>query len=196
MSKLMKNREFWLALALAVLIWGVTLRAPGFGASSNLLDIFNNTSILVILALGQMVVILTRSIDLSMAATLALSGMIVALLNAAYPGIPVPILLAIAAISGAILGAVNGLLVWKLNIPSIVVTLGTLTIYRGTIFLIAGGQWVNADQLSPAFIAGTRLPILGIPLLSWFAVLIVIVFFIMLTRTTIGRALYLSLIHI
>jgi len=190
MSKLMKNREFWLALALAVLIWGVTLRAPGFGASSNLLDIFNNTSILVILALGQMVVILTRSIDLSMAATLALSGMIVALLNAAYPGIPVPILLAIAAISGAILGAVNGLLVWKLNIPSIVVTLGTLTIYRGTIFLIAGGQWVNADQLSPAFIAGTRLLILGIPLLSWFAVLIVIVFFIMLTRTTIGRALY------
>jgi rhamnose transport system permease protein len=137
-----------------------------------------------------MVVILTRSIDLSMAATLALSGMIVALLNAAYPGIPVPILLAIAAISGAILGAVNGLLVWKLNIPSIVVTLGTLTIYRGTIFLIAGGQWVNADQLSPAFIAGTRLPVLGIPLLSWFAILIVIVFFIMLTRTTIGRALY------
>jgi rhamnose transport system permease protein len=125
-----------------------------------------------------------------MAATLALSGMIVALLNAAYPGIPVPILLAIAAISGAILGAVNGLLVWKLNIPSIVVTLGTLTIYRGTIFLIAGGQWVNADQLSPAFIAGTRLPVLGIPLLSWFAILIVMVFFIMLTRTTIGRALY------
>ena len=65
MSKLMKNREFWLALALAVLIWGVTLRAPGFGASSNLLDIFNNTSILVILALGQMVVIdpLYRSIN-------------------------------------------------------------------------------------------------------------------------------------
>jgi len=93
MSKLLKNRDFWLTLALVALIFGVALRAPGFGTTSNLLDIFNNTSILMILALGQMVVILTRSIDLSMAANLALSGMIVAILNAAYPGIPVPILM-------------------------------------------------------------------------------------------------------
>ena len=56
------------------------------------------------------------------------------------------------------LGAVNGLLVWKLGIPPIVVTLGTLTIYRGLIFVLSGGEWVNAHQMSDAFKALCRAP--------------------------------------
>lgn len=190
MKKLLKTREIWLALAIIALIIGTTLRAPNFGEVGNLLGIFNNTSILMILALGQMAVILTRSIDLSMASNLALSGMIVALINAAYPSVPIPILMLIATMSGLALGAFNGLLVWKLNIPSIVVTLGTLTIFRGVIFLIAGGQWVNADKLSPDFIQMTRVELLGMPLLSWFAIIIAILFFIGMTRTPVGRSIY------
>lgn len=190
MKKLLKTREIWLALGIVALIIGTTLRAPNFGTPSNLLGIFNNTAILMILALGQMVVILTRSIDLSMASNLALSGMIVALINAAYPNVPVPVLMLTAATSGLILGAFNGLLVWKLDIPSIVVTLGTLTIFRGTIFLIAGGKWVNADKLSPDFIQLTRLNLLGVPFLSWVAILVAILFFIGMTRTATGRAIY------
>ena len=101
-----------------------------------------------------MAVILTRSIDLSMAANLALTGMVVAMLNAAFPACRSPLLIVARASSSALaLGAVNGLLVWKLDIPPIVVTLGTLTIYRGSIFVLSGGAWVNADQMSPAFIA-------------------------------------------
>ena len=55
---------------------------------------------------------------------------------------------------GAALGALNGALVWRLAIPSIVVTLGTLTIYRGMVFVISGGRWVNAHEMS----AGLLLP--------------------------------------
>ena len=190
MTKLLKAREIWLAAAIVVLIIGTTMRAPSFGTPSNLLGIFNNTSMLIILALGQMAVILTRSIDLSMASNLALSGMVVALINAAYPGVPVPILICIAMASGLALGAINGILVWKLDIPSIVVTLGTLTIYRGAIFVIAGGQWVNADQLSPDFIQLTRATLLGLPLLSWCAVIIAALFFVGMTRSATGRAIY------
>lgn len=190
MKNLLKSREFWLATGIIIIIFGVTLRAPGFARFSNLADIFNNTSMLIILALGQMVVILTRSIDLSMAANLALSGMIVALINAAYPQIPIPLLMVIASLCGLALGAFNGILVWKLNIPAIVVTLGTLTIFRGTIFLLAGGQWVNASELSDSFIQMTRHNFLGMPLLSWFAILIAMAFFLFMTRTPTGRNLY------
>ncbi|MBL4599169.1 MAG: ABC transporter permease [Rhizobiaceae bacterium] len=189
MRWLLRTREIWLGLAIIAIIGGTTLRSSNFASIGNLADIFNNTAMLMILALGQMVVILTRSIDLSMAANLALSGMIVALLNSSFPGIPVPLLMLIATICGLAMGAFNGILVWKLDIPAIVVTLGTLTIFRGVIFLIAGGKWVNADQLSPGFIEMTRIQLLGLPLLSWFAIIIALLFFLVMSRTPIGRSL-------
>ena len=190
MTRLFKTREFWLAIGIAVIIVLTSLRSPGFGTPASLAGLFNNTAILMILALGQTVVILTRSIDLSMASNLALTGMIVALINAAYPGVPVPALMLLAVLIGLVLGMFNGILVWKVGIPAIVVTLGTLTIYRGIIFLIAGGQWVNADQMSPDFVAYTRIELLGFPLLTWYAILIIAGFFVMMTRTTLGRAFY------
>ena len=101
MSRLLKARETWLALAIIALLVLITLRAPGFARPDNLASIFNDTSILIILALGQMVVILTRSIDLSVAANVALSGMIVALVNQAYPGVPVALVIVVALIVGA-----------------------------------------------------------------------------------------------
>ena len=190
MMRLIKTREFWLAIGIAAIIALTTLRAPSFGTPANLAGLFNNTAILMILALGQMVVILTRSIDLSMASNLALTGMIVALINAAYPGVPVVFLMVLSVLIGLGLGMFNGIFVWKVGIPPIVVTLGTLTIFRGIIFLIAGGQWVNADQMSPDFVAYTRIEILGLPLLTWYAVLIIFAFVVMMTRTTLGRAFY------
>ncbi len=124
---------------------------------ANLANVFNDTSPLIILALGQMVVILTHCIDLSVAANLALTGMVVAMLNIAAPGLPIPVILLVAAGARALRWARStALLVWKLRIPPIVVTLGTMTIYRGIIFLISDGKWVNAHEMSPAFKAFPR----------------------------------------
>jgi rhamnose transport system permease protein len=190
MSALLKYREMFLVAAIALLVAVITLRFPAFARPQNLAAVFNDTSILMILALGQMAVILTRSIDLSMASNLALTGMIVALTNANFPGIPIPLIIVEAMAIGALLGAFNGMLVWKLGIPAIVVTLGTLTIFRGATFVIAGGTWVNADRMSPAFIALQRGEFLGLPLLSWFAVVAIIAFHLVMTRTPVGRSIY------
>ena len=190
MSLLKRYRELWLFAIIVVMIGLVTLRFPGFASPGNLGRIVNDNSILVILALGQMAVIVTRSIDLSMAANLALTGMVAAMLNHAYPGIPVEALIVGCAVLGALLGAFNGVLIWKLGIPPIVVTLGTLTIFRGTIFVIAGGQWVNADEMSTAFIQFQRGLFLGIPILTWFAIVIAALFYLLMTRTPFGRAVY------
>lgn len=184
------SRDVLLALALMCLIGLVYLRFPEFASASSLLNVFNDTSILIILALGQTAVILTRCIDLSMASNLALVGMCTAMANATVPNIPIPLLIVIAVILGATLGSINGLLVWKLDIPPIVVTLGTLTIFRGMIFLISDGQWVNAHEMSANFKAIPRTDILGIPVLSWAAIVCVLFMFVLLNRTAAGRAFF------
>ena len=94
--QLLKHREALLAAVVILMIGAIGSRAPSFVSPGNLVEMFNDTAILIILALGQMMVLLTKGIDLSMAANLALTGMIVALLNAHYPGIPVAALLALA----------------------------------------------------------------------------------------------------
>ncbi|NRQ13589.1 Autoinducer 2 import system permease protein LsrC [Ensifer sesbaniae] len=190
MAKFLKNRELLLVGAITVLLALITLRFPPFVAPANLARVYNDTSILIILALGQMAVILTRCIDLSMAANLALSGMVAAMLNAAFPGLPIPLIILAAITLGTALGMINGALVWKLDIPPIVVTLGTLTIYRGLIFLLSGGKWINAHQMSDAFKALPRDELVGFPVLSWLSLVMIGLIFLLMSRTALGRAFY------
>jgi len=189
-ARLFKSREMLLALAIAILIAGVATRSAEFATPRNLTQAFNDSSILIILALAQMSVILTRSIDLSTAANLCFTGMAVAMLNKFYPELPMIIIILVALLWGLALGAFNGILVWKIGIPPIVVTLGTLTIYRGLTFVMSGGAWVNADKISPAFIELQRQLILGIPVLSWIAILVIVVFAIFMRATKQGRNIY------
>jgi rhamnose transport system permease protein len=190
MRRLLQSREAILLAVLVAMVLAIAARFPQFAAPASLANVFNDTAILIILALGQMVVILTRCIDLSVAANLALTGMIVALASLAAPAIPVPLLILMALAIGGALGAVNGILVWKAHIPPIVVTLGTLTIYRGVIFLISGGEWINAHEMSDAFKAFPRTVILGLPVLSWIAIATVALFAVLVTRMPLGRAFY------
>lgn len=186
--RLFKQREALLAGAILVLIFAIALRFPAFVAPRNLANVFNDTAPLMILAIGQMIVILTKCIDLSVAANLALTGMLAALMNGA--GVPLPLILVAVVCIGALLGAVNGLLVWRLGIPSIVVTLGTMTIFRGTIFLLTSGKWVNAHEMTEGFKALPRHVILGLPVMSWIAVVIIAAFVVLMARTSLGRAFY------
>ncbi|MEL6840430.1 MAG: ABC transporter permease [Pseudomonadota bacterium] len=190
MKKLLVSREVLLLIAITVLLGAISLRFPAFVAPANLLVVFNDTSPLILLAIGQMIVILTKCIDLSVAANLALTGMVVSLVNIAAPGLPIIAIVAIATGFGMLLGMFNGILVWKLAIPPIVVTLGTMTIFRGIIFLLTEGKWVNSHEMTDAFKAVPRMHIIGLPILSWIAVATVIVFTIIMTRTTLGRAFY------
>ena len=185
---LLKHREVLLALAILALIALVAMRFPAFVAPANLAGVFNDTAPLIILAIGQMIVILTKCIDLSVAANLALTGMVAALMNGA--GVPLPVIVATAIALGAALGAVNGLLVWKLGIPSIVVTLGTMTIFRGTIFLMTDGKWINAHEMTAGFKSLPREVILGLPVMSWIALAVVAGAVVLMGRTALGRSFY------
>jgi rhamnose transport system permease protein len=184
------NRDFLLAAVIVIMIAGIAFLAPSFVARDNLISLFNDTSILFMMALAQMTVILTKCIDLSVAANIALTGVLVALLNAAYPEVPVPLLMVLAAAIGLALGAFNGTMVWLVGIPPIVVTLGTLSIYRGLAFLASGGTSINGGKMSPSFIAIPRADILGLPAMSWFAIVVVAIFAVVMRFTRIGRAFF------
>lgn len=184
---LFAHRETTLGGILFITVLLIALLNPDFISPKSLIGTLNDTAILIILALGQMLVILTRSIDLSVAANVALSGMVIAMLNASFPAIPMPLLLVAAVTLGAALGSINGLLVWRLGLPSIVVTLGTMSIFRGIIFLLSNGEWVNAHQMSDGFIALPRQVWFGLPVLSWIALTAIAVMFYLLRYRRWGR---------
>jgi rhamnose transport system permease protein len=188
MTRLTQSREALLVVAILMMTGLIALRFPAFVRPGNLANVFNDTAPLMILAVGQMIVILTKCIDLSVAANLALTGMVAALMNVA--GVPLALILPAAIVLGLALGTVNGLLVWKVGIPSIVVTLGTMTIYRGVIFLMTDGKWINAHELSDAFKALPRHVVLGLPVMSWIAIAVLLAFGLLLSRSVIGRAFY------
>jgi rhamnose transport system permease protein len=190
MKKLFKHREIQLLAAIIALTLLIAIRFPVFIEPSSLGNVYNDTSILIVLALGQMAVILTRCVDLSTAAVLALCGMVAAMLNSMYPGIPVPLLVLLATVVGGLLGAINGLLVWKLEMPPIVVTLGTMTVFRGVIFLLTNGKWINAHQMSDSFKALPRDSLAGIPVLSWASIVVIVIMFLVIGRTALGRSFF------
>jgi rhamnose transport system permease protein len=184
------RRDATLAAVTLGLFGAVTFAFPGFAAPSSLAALLDDIAILALLALGQMLVILVRGIDLSVAANLALAGMLAALFNRAFPEAGVAPAIAIAVAAGAAAGAINGLLVWKLDLPPIVVTLGTMAVYRGVIYPLSQGAWVNENEMSGGFIGFTRLQFAGLSMLAWIAIAIAAVFVVAMRYSRGARALY------
>ena len=184
------RRDLGFAVLTAALFLAVTFAFPGFAAPRNLAGLLDDTAILIMLALGQMLVILGRGIDLSIAANLALCGMLAALFNRAFPEAGIVPVFVLTLVAGGLLGACNGLLVWKLRLPPIVVTLGTMSIYRGAIYLLSRGAWVNENEMSRDFLAFPRAEFLGLSMLSWLSLAVAAAFVVALQRTRAARDLY------
>lgn len=191
MTSLKSIRREWLLLAIIVAIaLAVGARAPVFLTWRNGMDIANDSAILAILVMGQMLVLLTRGIDLSVASNLALTGMMCALIGKAWPGASVPALLVIALGMGALLGAVNGWLITRFELPPIVVTLGTLSAYRGAIFVASKGAWVSDQDIHTVIKGLPREVWLGLPALVWFALVVLALTAVFLTLRREGREIY------
>jgi rhamnose transport system permease protein len=179
-----------LALILALLVAVVGARAPVFLSLKSIDSLFTDSAILVMMVLAQMLVILTRGIDLSVAANLALCGMAVALLGQKMPGTPILLLILAAMAVGAALGAMNGALIGFLRLPPIVVTLGSMSVFRGMIFVLSGGAWVSSHQMTPQFIGFPLERLLGVTHLVWLAVAAVLIAGFVTRHTRFGRELY------
>jgi rhamnose transport system permease protein len=190
MQGLLGRREAVLAGLVAALFGAIVLRAPVFASAENLQTLLEDGAILTIMALAQMLALITRGVDLSVGATMALTGMLTALLSRAHPELPVALTLALGLGSGLGLGAINGLLVAWLEMPPIVVTLGTMSVYRGLVFVLSGGAWVNAHELGPQFLAFPGARLAGLSHLVWIALLVATLSYLFLYHRRAGRELF------
>ena len=190
MKKLLQNREVALAIIIVLMVAAIGSYAPAFVSLQNIAFLLDDVSVLLMMALAQMMVILTRGIDLSVASNIALSGMISASLAQFYPELPVITYIVLAILVGTLLGFINAVLISRVGIPPIVVTLGTLAIFRGLIVVYDSGNQVNASEMGDVFQRFPKIPLLGLTTTFWIMVAISVAVWVFLNRTRTGRALY------
>ncbi|RCW69806.1 ABC transporter permease [Saliterribacillus persicus] len=190
LEKIAKFRELGLLGFIILLAIIIQLLNPAFLTFGNLRDLLTNTAILSILALGMMLVLITRGIDLSIGATLALSGMITALTVSAYGNLHPLLAILLGIMVGIICGVILGLLVSKIGILPIIASLGLMNVFRGLTFWVGGGEWVSAYQMPPSFKSIATSSFLGINTLVLIAVVIFLLFYYFVNNTITGRQIY------
>ncbi len=183
-------RELGLLAVLLLIVIVVSVQVPRFLAISNLEQILLSVAILAIVAVGETLVVLTRNVDLSVGSLVGLTAFVTADLFKQQPGTSLLLAILLGCSLGLILGAVNGLLVAVGRVPAIVATLGTLYIFRGIDFFIAGGTQVSASDVPDSYLNLATAHVFGIPMLIIFAAIITIIFAYLLQYTRSGRQLY------
>ncbi|MDQ6434359.1 ATP-binding cassette domain-containing protein [Mesorhizobium sp. LHD-90] len=186
----LKRREFGLLAAMLAVAIPVTIINPRMVSAANLTAVSMDAALLVVAALAQMLVLITRNIDLSIAAVIGLSAYMAASMVQTYPGLDIGVGLATACAVGGVAGLLNGLVVTGGRIPAIVVTLASMSIFRGFNSIWAAGDQVSADEVTQAWLDMTGLKIVGVPLIVVIALVILCAGYVLLYRTAVGRELF------
>ncbi|MDN5685802.1 MAG: ABC transporter permease [Brachybacterium sp.] len=201
LSKLLLEGRAFLALALIIVVF--SLLSPNFLTVNNLLIMSSHVAIFALLSLGQLLVVLTGGIDLSVGSTLGFTAVIGGFLLRGveldvfgvtlYPNVAASVL--IAVVLGGLIGALNGVLVAKFKVAPFVATLGMLYVIRGFALLMTNGRTLN-DLSGDEALGNTGFEwlgfnrILGIPAGVLIMALIALIIAVVLGRTTFGRWLY------
>jgi ribose transport system permease protein len=168
---------------LIVLFMGLSLASPGFLTATNLGAVARQTAVINVMSLGMTLVIISGGIDLSVGSTLALSGLLGAM--AMEHGSGVFVGLAAGLTMGLLCGLVNGLSITALDVNPFIITLGTMSIYRGLALVISGGVPVSGVPDSFAQLAQAHR--LGIPQPLWIVAACAVAVHVFLQHTRAGR---------
>ncbi|GAA1469282.1 ABC transporter permease [Microbacterium thalassium] len=188
---IIKARETGIGIAVILVVVAATIVNPSFIFSSDgFRDLLLTPSLLMVVAVGQAIVIITRNVDLSVGSVVGLSAYLTGRLFIDFPGIH-PVLVFAAGIAlGAVLGLINGALVAFAKVPALVITLGTLYVYRGINVAWTGSDRINASDMPASFRALGTGDFLGIPLLTILAVVVLVIAAWYLRNLRSGRELY------
>jgi ribose/xylose/arabinose/galactoside ABC-type transport system permease subunit len=180
------TREMALFLAILIVGGGFSLASPYFLTPVNLIQTLRAGLELAIVSGGMTLVIIMGGIDVSVGGILAVSAIIIG--KSYQAGMPAFVVAPMGLITGALLGACNGLLITKLKVPPIIATLGSMYIFSAIMFIVIGGAWI-------AGLPGTLSPMINGSILYVPAAAIVIFFvyglcWLLLHRLPLGRRLY------
>src|SRR5437868_15298304 len=180
------GRESGSVLVLLIFIAVLILTTSDFLTITNLDNLVNQVAVFAILSVGELFVILTGGIDLSVGSILGLSGGVTALILVNGASIPVAILAGLGV--GLAVGLINGLLVSRLKLPPFIATLGMLGVARGLVLLLTGAK--TLAPLPDAFNAIANGTVFGLPSLFWILIIVALLAAFILGRTIFGRYVY------
>lgn len=197
MKKLLKHHETYLLFIIVLLSIIITSKNPNFFTAENMFDLLKSNSFTGILAIGVLLVLISGGIDISFAAIATVSEYIMAVTIIRIGG-NIFTAVSIAVFIGALLGLLNGLLIYYFRIPPIITTIATMNIYYGFLIVITGGKWIYslpewfrsfAEIRVLTFYNSNGNPYgLSIITLIWFLVILTAV--LVLRYTILGRSIY------
>jgi ribose transport system permease protein len=185
-STIVKQRESAIFLALLIMMAVIQIMAPNFLSGSNIYLVSRQIALVAIVAIGELFVILTGGIDLSVGAIMGLAG--VASAGAMVAGVNPWLAILFGMVVGVLIGVFNGWLVSYVLIPPFIVTLGAQEIARGTILIVTKGWPITNIPKSILFIAQGDL--LRIPVPVWIMLVVAVIAQMVLTKTSFGRRIY------
>ena len=189
-ERVFRIRELGILVVLVALIGVTGILEPRFLETASLRNLALNASIFAILAAGQTLVLITRNVDLSVGSVLGLSAYLAGDLLSNNQGLPLPLVFLAGMALGAACGLFNGALVTWGRVPALVVTLGTLYIFRGIAFLWTDGKQINAETLPDSFLNLGTDSLLGVPILVIIALVVLVLVGQWLRDYRAGRELY------
>lgn len=156
------RREVGAILAvLGLVVVGTFINADVFWRTENIVGVVRNTATVSIIAYGMTLLIVSGEFDLSVGSWMGVSTALAAILF--LDGWPLLLVIVLVLILSAVYGLFQGLLVTKLGLPSLIVTIGTLTLLRGVMLVVTDGVTISVSNLGPLFYLGGQVDLSGIP---------------------------------
>jgi rhamnose transport system permease protein len=191
--RLARIREAAIVVLLGIIIAVVTAIEPRFLSTFNIRSILLWVPLLTVVAMGQMMVIIIRGIDVSVGSTLGFAGIVVGMLFRDHPTFNVYLGTLLGILIGTVLGAINGILIAWVKIPPVITTLGTLSAYRGFVFIVSGGRQIDPNHIPVELIRWSQRGPFGSQLIPWvviIALVVAVLMYLFLNYTKTGRNIY------
>jgi ribose/xylose/arabinose/galactoside ABC-type transport system permease subunit len=182
---LIQSQEATLAVFLVLILILLAIAAPTFMDPQNIRDVLVNASFPAIAAIGMTMVIISAEIDISIGSILAVVAVLAG--NLALTGLPIPLAFLVGLIAGTLLGALNGALVAYARIPSIIVTLGALSFWRGLVIFVTQGAWIYNMPESFHFAQRSWF---GVPIPVWMMFVAIVLAGLFMRFRPLGRQFY------
>ncbi len=185
------RREAGIAVMIVLFCLAVGLVKPQFLTLGQLRIVLLLVPLILIGAMGQMLVIVARHVDLSIGSMLGLTAMASGMMFRYAPDVWWPLGFVLSIGLGAVLGLFNGVLVTLFRLPAIIVTLGTLSLYRGLTFILSNAKQIDRQYVPSALKAMSQTsPVFGIPWIIFIAFGVALLTYWFAMHTRVGRQVY------
>lgn len=179
-------KNYWVPIAILVLFFALGAFVPNFLTMRNMLNVIRQSSIISLVAYGMTMVIIIKGIDLAVGGVMACCAMISGLLM--LKGVPVFFSVSAGLLAGILMGAFNGMMVQKLEIPAFITTLVVGQVTEGLALILNNGRSIGGFPKSYVFIGNGSF--LGMPISNYITIIFVIFSAVVMSKTRLGTHIY------